>query len=264
MSYILDALNKSEQERREQDNVPSLQAIHDDKSNGHLQSNNFRWIPIAVIIALISLLLVIILLITARNSDEKSQYSPAAISPLKQAAPNQTASVDTRPTGVQFNQSTPAKFNFPNVQSFNTEVKKEVNTEIDALYSQKGGANTGALTTERPQVTTEIIANGVDTELVNAVTSDYQTFDGAASSVPNVQNLPKPLQSRVPALDYSAHIYSSDERSGFAIINGRSRYKGDVLSRDLFVEAVEEDGLVLNIQGISFKLPAMKSWQPPR
>ena len=272
MSYILDALNKSEQERREQDNVPSLQAIHDNKSNGHQQSSNFRWVPIAVIVVLVSLLLVIVMLNSARNSDGAPQYSPAAISPFKQAATVQTALVHTRPTGVQFNQGTQATFSLPNVQSVNAGLNEgtsegtseEENKEINALYSQEGGANTAALATVPPQASTEALANSVATELVNSVAADYQSFDRAASFVPNVQNLPKPLQSRVPALDYSAHIYSSDERSGFAIINGRSRYKGDVLSRDLFVEAVEEDGLVLNVQGVSFKLPAMKSWQPPR
>jgi len=241
MSYILDALNKSEQERREQDNVPSLQAIHDDKSNAHPQSNNFPWMPIAVGLVLLGLLLAIVILSILRNNDATPQHSPAPISSIGQAEPVQTTFVNARPASAQ-----------------------SANAEVDALYAQESDTHARALTAVPPQASAGGIGNSVDTELADAVVADYQAFDGAASFVPSVQQLPKSLQSRVPALDYSAHIYSSDERSGFAIINGKSRYKGDILSRDLFVEAIEEDGLVLNVQGISFKVPAMKSWQPPR
>jgi len=261
MSYILDALNKSEQERREQDNVPSLQAIHDDKSNAHPQSHNFPWVPIAVGLVLLGLLLAIVMLSILRNNDATPQHSPAPISSIGQAEPVQATLVNARPTSVQHSNGSREKLIFSNAQSASA---LSVNAEVDALYAQESDTHARALTAVPPQASTGIIGNSVDTELADAVVADYQAFDGAASFVPNVQQLPKSLQSRVPALDYSAHIYSSDERSGFAIINGKSRYKGDILSRDLFVEAIEEDGLVLNVQGISFKVPAMKSWQPPR
>jgi len=263
MSYILDALNKSEQERREQDNVPSLQAIHDGKNNTHPQTHSFPWMPIAVVVVVLSLLLVIFMLSAARNNDVAAQKSPAPISSIEQTVPLQTTLVHTRSTDVQLGQDSGARSILSNAQSTNTPSVKasSASSEVDALYAQEREPDGGALTAVP---SSEAVENKVDNESVGTVVTDYQSIDRAAGFVPSVQELPQSLQSRVPALDYAAHIYSSDERSGFAIINGKSRYKGDILSRDLYVEAVEEDGLLLNVQGVSFKIPAMKSWQPPR
>jgi len=256
MSYILDALNKSEQERREQDNVPSLQAIHDGKNNTHPQTNSFPWMPIAIVLVLLGLLAVIVMLSAARNNDVAPQSSPPPMSSVEQAAPRQTTLVHTRPAKGQLTKGAGTTSILSKAPS--------VNAEVDALYAQERNPDGRALTAVPPPPSSETVENKVDSDGVGTVVTDYQSIDRAAGFVPSVQELPKSLQSRVPALDYAAHIYSSDERSGFAIINGKSRYKGDILSRDLFVESVEEDGLLLNVQGVSFRVPAMKSWQPPQ
>lgn len=262
MSYILDALNKSEQERREQDNVPNLQAIHDGKGSEHTPSKSFRWMPIVVSAILVGLLFVIVMLSMSRNDD----VAPLHGQPLRQSMPAQTASVRAQPIANQSSSSSFEQSSLPNVQS--------ANAAVNSLYVQEGEARAHNLspslsssTTQalarNTQASTDPIVNSVDARLAEAALADYRASEQVISRVPTVEQLPRYLQSTVPALDYSAHIYSSDERSGFAIINGRSRYKGDILSKNLFVESVEEDGVVLNIQGVSFKVPAMKSWQPP-
>ena len=268
MSYILDALNKSEQERREQDNVPNLQAIHDGKRNGHSSGNGFPWVPVVVAVILVVLLFLVVVLSLSRNDDA----TPEVVAPQSQALRQTTSAqappvrktlVPTSLSGRGLNNNSFAQSNLPNVQS--------ANAAVNSLYAQENDTNThtsnsasNSTQTNKTQTSAEVILNSVDARLADAVAAEYRASERAVNNVPNVEQLPRHLQFTVPALDYSAHIYSSDERSGFAIINGRSRYKGDILSKNLFVEAVEEDGVVLNVQGVSFKVSAMKSWQPPK
>jgi general secretion pathway protein B len=241
MSYILDALNKSEQERREQDNVPSLQAIHEDSGKGHSTPAPRRWQPILVAVVIVLLLAVIASMwMSSGPSETPNTESPVR---LQSTAPQSKLVVPTeKPTNAVL----------PKVQTSKSDV--------DSLYSNplSDDHNDSVAIVEPAQGTP------VKTEAMSVQPTEQAEPAKVTTPKPRSMNgpndLPDQLRARLPALIYTAHVYSSDENRGFAIINGRSRYKGDLLSDSLFVEAVVEDGVILNIQGHSFMLMAMKSW----
>ncbi len=247
MSYILDALNKSEQERREQDNVPSLQAIHEDAGKGHTGTTAKPWRALSVAVFVV-VLLVLAAFMWGRSGTDDSP-PPQALVPEQNIA----------------ERSLPAA-NMRKVKQAALPTAQSPKPDVDSLYQQPLPETQQSTVVQAvPKVDEPVVAEPEPTvqpevspeqaELVQKIARETQSLAG-----PN--DLPNSLRARVPALIYTAHVYSSDESRGFAIINGRSRYKGDLLSDSLFVEAVLEDGVILNIQGYSFKLMAMKSWAP--
>jgi hypothetical protein len=62
-------------------------------------------------------------------------------------------------------------------------------------------------------------------------------------------------------VDYGAHIYATDNNSGFVILDGARRRAGDQLDSGLYIEKIEEESVILSFNGMLFSLPAMKSWQ---
>lgn len=80
--------------------------------------------------------------------------------------------------------------------------------------------------------------------------------------VPSIFALDRQLQKEIPAIDYGAHIYATDHKSGFVILNGVKIRGGEKMRNGIYVEKVNEDFVVLSYQGVVFSLPAMKSWQP--
>lgn len=84
----------------------------------------------------------------------------------------------------------------------------------------------------------------------------------AVSTIPSVFNLDAVTRQQIPKIHYGAHIYASDHRSGFVILNGAKKKAGDQLRNGVYIEKVEADAVVLSYQGVVFLLPAMKSWNP--
>lgn len=294
MSYILDALNKSEQDRREQDNVPSLQAIHEEGVHGHSDAAWKRWLPVAVAGLILTLFAVILLMWFSGSSRSSStEGTSSAGSPLlkplgnsqmalsNQAGPSSQALRRSQVSSSDFMTASAPK---PTVASLYSQASRTHETDANGASGSAATVDSHFSTsakTSREATSSEVERSyeayrQIEQSILGDSTTPVQSALGtemAESLEPAVpaqkkavggpEALPQVLLSRIPKLNYSAHVYSNDESSGFAIINGRSRYKGDLLSDSLFVEAVEEDGVLLNIQGISFKLKAMKSW-PPR
>lgn len=78
MSYILDALNKSEQERKEQGHVPSLHAVHSSAPDP-IKQRLIIWIPLAILLAFLA---AFILFKLFNGAADNSQTSPAENSPV--------------------------------------------------------------------------------------------------------------------------------------------------------------------------------------
>jgi hypothetical protein len=79
-------------------------------------------------------------------------------------------------------------------------------------------------------------------------------------TIPSIYDIDQLTKKNIPAIDYGAHIYATDNKSGFVILNGARRRAGDKLENGIYVERILEDSVVLSYNGIVFSLPSMKSW----
>lgn len=77
--------------------------------------------------------------------------------------------------------------------------------------------------------------------------------------VPYLHELPEKVQNTVPSINYINHLYS--ERAGGAvIINKKTLRNGQEISPGMIIDRVASDGIVVQYQGIRFKLNALSSW----
>lgn len=71
--------------------------------------------------------------------------------------------------------------------------------------------------------------------------------------------MPTWVQDGVPKLAFEMHIYASDGQ-GWVRVNGRDRYEGDYIGRELLLSEILPQHVVLNFRGEKFTLAALSSW----
>jgi len=85
----------------------------------------------------------------------------------------------------------------------------------------------------------------------------------APERVPHLVELPLSFQKSIPDLTFSSHIFASDPAARRVTINGHYLRPGDSFS-GLVVEQITEDGVVLSRQGQRFRLGVLRDWVSPR
>ncbi len=71
--------------------------------------------------------------------------------------------------------------------------------------------------------------------------------------------MPTWVQDGVPSLAFEMHIYASDGQ-GWVRVNGRDRYEGDYIGRELLLNQILPQQVVLSFRGEKFTMSALSSW----
>lgn len=71
--------------------------------------------------------------------------------------------------------------------------------------------------------------------------------------------MPAWVQDGVPSLQFEMHIYASDGQ-GWVRVNGRDRYEGDYIGRELLLNEILPQKVVLSFRGEKFSMAALSSW----
>lgn len=236
MSYILDALRKSETERR-QGKVPNLgqqmQLIHRPKKR--------RMSPIIwVVLALLVNAGVLAVVFWPQNSQVLPLASSAeSVSPPKSDA--QTTEPDAMPVPV----AEPSK---PMPEP--TQVAKPPENVTAPVAEQIDEPMH-----ERPTIITP--------SLRQARHAQVSPSDEPKTRVPHLVELPLSFQKSIPDLMFNSHIYSSDPYASRVMINGHYLRQGESFA-GLTVKAVTQDGVVLSKQGQRFRVGIVRDWVSPR
>ncbi|HUO80505.1 MAG TPA: general secretion pathway protein GspB [Steroidobacteraceae bacterium] len=75
------------------------------------------------------------------------------------------------------------------------------------------------------------------------------------AGLPSIHQLPAQATAGLPALNLDLHVYSNEPAQRFVIINGQRLHEGDTLKEGPAVERITPDGAILNHQGTRFLLP---------
>lgn len=71
--------------------------------------------------------------------------------------------------------------------------------------------------------------------------------------------MPTWVQDGVPSIAFEMHIYASDGQ-GWVRVNGRDRYEGDYIGRELLLNEILPQKVVLSFRGEKFTMNALTSW----
>ena len=264
MSLILDALNRADQERNEENNTPIL---HKNYSPSVSASNPVRrWIFEALIIILVVAVLVYSQWSqnTPIQSDQPTIDSDIATNirttTVKPLSADINAKIDTTTT-------TPIAIITNVMDTENNELnivtqtkplpitKKSENSSIKNLYQKNILVSSKTTVTEKPTtfVDKPVVKKPAHPEPVDITQQVLQ-------KIPLLSEYSSRFQQTVPNIDYSMHVYSEKNAGGFVNLNGSIRKIGAEVVPGLRVIAILKDSVVLDYKGNQFRLAALNSW----
>ncbi len=292
MSLILDALNRSERERRGGDEVPNLATEH---YSGAADTSS-SWRQQLLWAALVAALLVIGWLVWERfgaqpgtaelTTAEQSADMPAAptVTSDRQGAA-ETAVTEARAVAVAAQTATPVADTTPDAVAELPEpvvAEPAVSADVIDLYKQ-GGSGADAAPAPAPAEsapvevappadpdpvveTATVVAPPVSEEsldieaLVARAENELENARLAEHPAPFLADLSQQKKNQIPTLMYSRHDYASDAKASAVTINGKSLRAGGTAGGGVRVVEVLPDSVVLSHQGTEFRLRALNSW----
>lgn len=253
MSYILDALRKSETERR-QGKIPDLgqpmQLIHRPRKK---RVSPVVWVAVALMVN--ALVLAYVFWPQARMSDQTNDVR----------APASAKALDTEP----------AAETVPATEARAPTVAADTHSRPDESPAGPVATTTGASEIPAGSEASTIITPSVITPAATAptvITPSTATDNGGTpvlpeaeftGRVPHLVELPVSFQKSIPDLIFNSHIYSTDPAARRVMINDRYLRPGESFD-GIRVETVTEDGVVLSKQGQRFRVGSVRDWMSPR
>jgi general secretion pathway protein B len=257
MSFILDALKKSESDRQRQSG-PSLFEV---KVAPPRRSLPLWAVAIAV---LLGINVVVVSWMLLRRTPTGGQQRPAAsVATAVPAAPAAAApAVGRTPVGTEAPAPTPRAANAtPAAGNADTQPSAHpVPPGASPAAIAGGGARDSTPAAATPDASDQ--AGGAPPAGGNA--SDYApAVESAAASGAAAQGngdgLPLYQQivtsAGLPALHLDLHVFAESPKDRFVMINMHRLGEGDSLPSGVRVEAIRPDGVVLSYQGTRFLLP---------
>lgn len=223
MSYILDALKKSELERGN-GAIPSVQTIHSSALNYHQQRRLlWPWILIAVLLA--NVLILLYFLRTGPDSEAASASEHAReISPGSSVSQNRV-SADNSPAPAPKTPAPGAPASIPPA------------TAVSAPAAQPP-----AQMKPTPAKVTPAAPSSSREPLLD------------------IDELPAEIRRQVPNMVFSAHVYSSNPVQRSLVINNRFMEEGDAFSHDLILSEITRSGAVFAFRGYRFHSSVLSGW----
>ncbi|VAW55619.1 hypothetical protein MNBD_GAMMA05-2184 [hydrothermal vent metagenome] len=227
MSYILDALKKSEQQRGN-GKIPDVQTVHSSSLNYHSEKKTY-W-PYFLIAAILLNLIAIVYFIL--NKEPKSDINVE--NAVKIAEEKNTQD---------------------NISTFKVVPNSETN--IPERTSKKSSTNNIQLTSapvqEKP-VSTKIKEQEISPP-IKAAEND------SSENILEYYDLSKSQRLQIPTITVSAHIYSSNPLQRSIVINNNFLEEGDYVLDDLILQEITMDGAIFEFNGTRFHYGVVSGWQ---
>lgn len=292
MSYILDALKKSDQERR-QGELPGVNTL-DSSSNAPSTSNPWPWIGVTVVC-----ITALAIVIAAPWSEPESEGGIASDT-HSSASEMPRQSADTPPisspasSGTAPNVSGVADVDaetLARLQRLEAEAAQQAQRQLEqAALAEKAAAEQSALSvTPAPEYSVPPRPKRAQQAAVNtrapatassgpaaapastqpnqppqfeqpAQSASVQRSEPQASYIPQLGELSPQLRQRIPDMEFSSHMYSSSARFRSVSINGRRLKEGQFLNDDIRVVEISEKGVILSIDNQPFSVDVLGQW----
>jgi general secretion pathway protein B len=273
MSYILEALKKSQQER-ELGQVPTLET----PSFLPLEEVGRPNLWILLALALAALAVVIALYAALRGGAAVPEPVATLDRSGRIAAPGQSDPdpaisaeppnpTDAAPSGHQRPASAPLAREAASTETADPARAPTVVTQPQPAQTQRrspvGEARVAA---ERPSATQSEKGNNVPPDLIADIEAfkrsvrEEQTRATDAEGTEDETALrdlrvPKEVREHLPEFVVSAHIYDKEPSKRFVLINGLKTREGEESREALTVEKILPDGVVLSFEGNRFFVP---------
>lgn len=201
MSYILEALKKSDKDRK-REVVPDLSSDHSFSSPRREEGKTPFWLrPIVLILLCLTVSALFWLLFLGRQQVETVEEVDPVVAVTPMPVPEK-----------------------PVVQT--PEFKQQINKEVTEVMS----------------------------EIVAVPEPEKPEEPVVAPVVPLLEELPPDLKATIPQLSFAGHVYAAERKRRMIMINMRVVREGNMVSPGLILQEIEENGVVLRYQEITFRV----------
>ena len=232
MSFILDALKKSEIERQRQ-SVPGLMDTHPSARRSRLPG----WaIALGVLLSINLLALTFVLSRKSAPATHASQPREAASVPEAAAAPEPShfSPLDAAPAALVYAPEIP-------VAAGERLGERPAPLRPPAVRRVSAGAEAGAAA-PRPAHRPDPLLTDQDSKADEEV-------------LPSIGEINLTGAQALPDLHLDVHVYATRPAERFVYVNMRKYHEGSTLQEGPTVERIRRDGVVLSYQGLRFILP---------
>ncbi len=214
MSYILEALKKSENERRREE-IPGLGADHSQYSSVRQERKSPLIKQIVVFIVLFSGASCLAWWLIQRGQAVETIEQPLAVV----------------------------------IPSPSLPLSAEV-TELVLFEPQTAAqAQTASVVEEAP-----VIASLPVPEAVGVVSVPDADLVPEDINIPLIEELPEAIRDKIPALTFAGHVYAIERQQRMIMINMRVVREGAMVEPDLILEEIDENGVILRYSEVLFRV----------
>lgn len=197
------------------------------------------------------------------------------------------------PARVQVQTPVPAKAKNPSASETNNDLIALLEAEIDQRRGATGRNNNSQNTSIISQLSSELAQARLSAPAThNAITGKIepanvtlnlaQRVENAASLVakasptdpkitplPSSQayrdvlplsDVPSALLSRMPPMNFQAHVYASDKKNRWVKVNSHNALEGDQVAKGVKLLGIEPQQVVVQFEGMLISIPALSSW----
>jgi len=301
MSYILDAIAKSENDRRLQE-VPGAHTLVLPVDSAQRPRRVISYLVLG------TLLLNAILLVIWTQSDESlfnwfqpsgidavERFTEQAFAPDNTSATNQTTPVDVATT-VASSDATARPDNsasklaavniFPGklaadagksvlTSDSNTGVKNAIPAESRAIEIDPAGESdltpprlvaetSNGEDTARLQVGPETLADeNHPAELANRAPDTRDDGQQLPREISRLSDLPVDVRRDFPSVSFSGHLYSSNPKSSYVFVDdGRPVIQGQQIVDEVFLHEITPTGVIVEFRGYLIDVAILRNWTP--
>jgi general secretion pathway protein B len=233
MSYILDALKKSEQERGN-GNIPSVQTIHSSSLN--YADKRAIW-PYFLVAALLLNLIAILYFVF----DQEEVTEDVITTTDKPHKENSGAAAITESSQDDIQQ-------IPAIDASN-------HSDIEEIIYDRPVKTT---TTMQAQ---EVTSSSNDLAPRQSTAPATKTANTYNKTVIEFHELPESIKQQLPAIIISAHVYSSNPLQRSIVINNNFLEEGEYVLDDLVLHEITSDGAIFSYHDTFFHHGVVNSWQ---
>lgn len=279
MSLILDALNRAENERKNQNAVPDLNTLHrPQEMDSTPTTHRTLWWGVGVVLVLIAVIIVLVVMLrrepaaqisvteTAPAQQSLVVQSPAAVVEQKPSTePITTAPTSPPVVASAVKAAPPVAAPSADINSLyaaeDAETPEAVDTGVSELYAAEAATAAASETIVDP-----FNAPGSNLSASTAVVSvtaqeqaPPRTFD-SIKNIPDFNALPWNMRQRIPTISYARHNYLANGVSS-VVINNQTTGVGNIIGSGQFVvQDIFIDGVILKHGNAVFKLRALSGW----
>ena len=251
MSYILDALNKAEQERRIGE-VPNLDTQH----KHEITPNKNIW-PVVAVIALVVNAGLIGFAVHVFYPGKTTENTPA-INEVKAVDPvTNQQTLNASPQGlphIDVSAATQQKINpQTNLPVPTPTIKKKPKETADKRIVQPLALQAKSIS-NRPDASEQKTVNKENRNLESAQSASQTNSEPDNTPVPLLLEKSSEFQQSMPKLNIDVHVYAKKRAKRFVLVNLRKYHEHDKIMEGLYLEEITSDGIILRYHNERVKI----------